>query len=368
MDIVLADLEIEGRDRQVILHAPKNGFFYVIDRTNGELISAEPFTEVTWATHVDLETGRPVEVAGARYEDGTEIVAPGPVGGHNWHAMSYNPGTGLAYIPTIHASYLYTEVGIDLATFQSVDYEGGMGVTAIPSRWTHPAGHSETLQAWDPVSGEQVWEVPLEGLYNPGTLTTAGNLVFQGRVDGTLRAYRADTGEEVWRTDLGLGISAPPITYSVGGKQYVALLVGWGGAVAGVGGAIATQLGWAYGAQTRMLVAFTLDGTAELPPPMEPVIPEPVEMQFEVDAGLAATGERVYGLCAHCHGPLAVSGGMAPDLRASQLVASAESFAGVVRDGNRAVGGMPAYRDFTDDMLLALRHYVRREAEAALPR
>ena len=142
----------------------------------------------------------------------------------------------------------------------------------------------------------------------------------------------------------------------------------WGGEAAWPGsrGAGQADYGWSYGAQTRMLVAYSLDGTAELPPQMEPYVPEPIEADLQVVNRFAAFGERLYGLCAGCHGIGAIAGGMAPDLRASYLVTSEELFAGVVRDGDRAVGGMPAYADMTDAMLLALRHYIRREAERAL--
>ena len=134
-------------------------------------------------------------------------------------------------------------------------------------------------------------------MFNPGTLTTAGNLVFQGRVDGTFRAYAADTGKELWRYDLGLGISAPPITYAVNGRQYVAILVGWGGAMAGLGGPLSAAHGWAYGAQTRSLVAFSLDGKATLPQQPPPSFATPLKADFKVDPTLARAGAEVYGRC-----------------------------------------------------------------------
>ena len=366
MDIVLTDLEIDGEARQVLLHAPKNGFFYVVDRTNGELISADAFTPTTWASHIDLETGRPVEINGSRYEDGHEVVAPSPIGGHNWHAMSFNPQTGLAYYPAMHLGVTFSEAGLDLENFRSVDFTGGTAVNWQLAESSREDGVLSSLQAWDPVRQELAWEVPLEGLFSPGTLTTAGNLVFQGRLDGSLRAYAADSGEELWSFDLGLGISAPPITYAVDGKQYVALLVGWGGAMAGLGGPVQVAHGWAYGVHTRTLVAFSLDGSATLPSQPPPTVPTPIEADFDVDPALAAVGAQLYGYCSYCHGPGAISAGMAPDLRASALTLSEELFRSVVRDGTRAVGGMPAYADFTDEMLNAIRHYIRQQAEEAL--
>jgi quinohemoprotein ethanol dehydrogenase len=365
MDIVLTDLEIDGRERQVMLHAPKNGFFYVIDRTNGELISADPFVETTWASHIDLETGRPVEVPGSRYESGIASVTPTEFGGHNWHAMSFNTQTGLAYYPAMHRSRTYSDVGFDLGSWRGTNWLVGVGVGGARGGSTHQDGWLSTLQAWDPVRQELVWEVPLPGFYSPGTMTTAGNLVFQGRVDGVFAAYRADTGAEVWSTPLGLGIQAPPITYSVDGRQYVALLVGWGGVIAR--GRESAQHGWAYGLQTRRLVAFSLDGTADLPAQPDPFVPVPIEADFDVDSELATVGAQIYGQrCGICHGSGAVAGGLTPDLRASLLVPQLEAFASVVRDGVKAVSGMPAYVDITFDELTALQHYIRQTAETAL--
>jgi quinohemoprotein ethanol dehydrogenase len=367
MDIVLADLDIEGRERQVLMHAPKNGFFYVIDRTDGSLISAEKYVEANWASHVDLETGRPVEVPGARYEDGRENITPSPLGGHNWHAMSFNPETGLAYYPAIHASQTFDDTGFDLATWRSTNWLVGLGVEGTAGPSPREDGILSSLQAWDPVRQEVAWEVPLPGLYNPGTMTTAGNLVFQGRVDGTFVAYRATTGEELWSYDLGLGITAPPITYSIDGRQYVALLVGWGGVMAGLGGPLQASYGWAYGVHSRRLVAFSLEGTATLPPQLPPEVPEPIEADFTVDPELVVEGELFYeARCTLCHGPGAVAGGLAPDLRASRVVPSLERLAGVVRDGERADDGMPMYADITYDELVVLQHYLRDRAEVAL--
>jgi quinohemoprotein ethanol dehydrogenase len=367
MDIVLADLTIAGRPRKVMLHAPKNGFFYVIDRTDGKVISAEPFTTTTWATRIDLDTGRPVEVEGARYERGTATVAPTPLGGHSWHAMSFNPKTGLAYYPAMHITATFTDKGIDLAKWRSTPWLGGYGVNGQfvsgPSRKDGPVS---TLQAWDPVRQRLAWEVPMEGLFHPGTLTTAGNLVLQGRVDGTLWAYAADSGKPLWQHNLGLGLSAPPVTYAVNGRQYIAILVGWGGALAGLGGPLSATHGWAYGVHKRYLVAFALDGKATLPPQPPPSFPAPLKAEFAVDAGAAQFGAALYGICSACHGPAAVSAGMAPDLRASPAVVSTETFARIVRDGTRANRGMPRYADFTDQQLRALQHYIRRQAAEAL--
>jgi quinohemoprotein ethanol dehydrogenase len=364
MDIVLADLTIGGRTVKALMHAPKNGFFYVIDRTTGKLVSAEPFADVTWASKVDLATGRPIEVHGARYEAGSANVTPGPFGAHNWPPMSFNPRTGLVYIPTIHQEHLYTDERVKLAAWQSPSWKAtapteGMGVDSSKVLGA-PYG---TLQAWDPVAQKRVWEVRLPFAWNPGTLTTAGNLVFQGRADGNFVAYDARTGAELWRTPLGLGIAAPPITYSIEGRQYVALLVGWGSAAAM--GTEAAALGWPYRSQMRRFVAFALDTHVALPPQPPPHVPVPLDAPFfEVDATKAATGESLFGQCAFCHGPNAVSGGLAPDLRASPVVLTRESFADVLRSGSRRTRGMPSYQNLNDAQLDALRHYIRSRAAA----
>ena len=367
MDIVLADLAIGGRTVKAIMHAPKNGFFYVIDRETGRLVTADAFTTTTWATSIDSVTGRPNEIPAARYLNGVASVSPGPLGAHNWHAMSYNPGTGLAYYPAIHLSFTFADTGIDLASWKSVEWRRGTGVLAFNQISSRSDGVMGSLQAWDPVRRKLAWEVPLDGAWNAGTMTSAGGLVFQGHADGNFVAYDATTGAERWRFNVGLGISAPPITYSVAGRQYVALLVGWGGAVA-ANGAINARHGWAYGVHPRRLIAFSLEGRAVLPPSPPPAPPTPLAArEFGVDASLASRGsDEFFNRCQTCHGAGAVSGGVAPDLRASGVVLSAIGFAEVVRSGARVPRGMPAFRNMTEDELLALRHYIRQRAEAAL--
>ncbi len=221
-----------------------------------------------------------------------------------------------------------------------------------------------SLEAWDPVTQELVWEVEQDGFWNAGTLTTAGDLVLQGRQSGQLVAYHAATGEELWRFDMGLGVSAPPITYSVGGRQYVSILVGWGGGAAG----LAPPVGWVYGAQMRRLVTFSLEGSATLPPQNPPIQTVPLmAADFEVDALVAEAGALAFGQCAGCHGPNVISGGMAPDLRASAVVLSAGAFERVVRQGELTDRGMPRYSNLTDEQLLSIRHYIRGMAENPSP-
>lgn len=366
MDIILADLQIKGEETKALLHAPKNGFFYVINRLTGKLISAEPFVRTTWATHIDLKTGRPVEVPGARYENGPARVSPTPAGAHNWHAMSYNPLTRLAYIPTIHLSVTYTDEGIDKNTWRSVPFQGGMGVNATGYGPEPGKPYPASLQAWDPVEQELVWSVPQDNHWNAGTLTTAGDLVFQGHANGHLLAYHARTGKKLWDQDLGLGISAPPITYKINGKQYLTLLVGFGGSVAGLGGA--GKLGWSYGVHTRRVVAFSLNGQQTLPKQPAPFFPEPLDPKdFQIDPTLRRIGSQLYPLCSYCHGGGATAAGMAPDLRASPIPLVDALFEDVVRRGSRIDRGMPSFPQFSPDHLKALQHYIRAQARSTRP-
>lgn len=374
MDIVLADLQLgDEADEPVkaLLHAPKNGFFYVINRENGKLISAEPFVETTWATHIDIESGRPVEVPGARYEVDTAYVTPNAYGAHSWHSMSYSPQTGLAYIPTQHYATNYSDSGFDLEGFRMEAFVGGFGVNPLPA--DPPRDHPASLIAWDPVKQAPAWEIPQQTGPNGGTLTTAGNLVFQGRADGRFVAYDARTGKELWNFNAGLGMTAAPITYELDGRQYVSILVGWGGGAAGIGALFASDevsarhLGWDYGKHMRRLVTFSLEGKADMPPLPPPYYPQPIEApEFEIDPVLAEQGALEFGACLGCHGLDAMAAGMAPDLRSSEIALHEESFAAVVRDGAKTGRGMPASPGITNAQLKALQHYIRQRARDTL--
>ncbi len=371
MDIVLADLEIDGRIVKAMLHAPKNGFFYVIDRANGKLVSAEPFADVSWASHIDMATGRPVEVPGARYEESSTIITPGPLGAHNWPSMSFNPETGLAYIPTIHQYFKFGDEEVDIKSWQPPDWRDtapadGLGVEAEQLDF-EPGAARGSLQAWDPIQQKRVWEVELPVSWNPGTLSTSGDLLFQGRSDGEFVAYHAATGKTLWQSHVGLGVAAPPITYSIAGRQYVALLVGWGSVLAALGGQEAADLGWGYGEQMRRLMVFSLNGDMDMPAQIAPNVPAPlVAPFFEVEGDFAVKGADIFGQCTFCHGPDAIAGGLAPDLRASPIVLSEEAFMDVVRGGTKRERGMPSYASFSDSHLKSLRHYIREQAELAL--
>ena len=221
--IILADLPVGGSPRKVLLHAPKNGFFYVLDRASGQLLSAEKFAEVTWATRIDLATGRPVEVAGADYRDKEFVLKPSTFGAHGWHPMAFNPLTGLVYLPV-------QEIAVTLAADSRFTYRPGKMNTGTGQKDFPPEMAAGHLLAWDPVGQHEVWRVAQAGPWNGGTLTTAGNLVFQGTTDARFVAYRADTGEKLWEARTGTRILGGPITYLVDGVQYVSVMATRGGA------------------------------------------------------------------------------------------------------------------------------------------
>jgi quinohemoprotein ethanol dehydrogenase len=271
---ILADVTINGRPRKVIMQANKNGFYYVLDRLTGSFISAQPFAAVTWAKGIDPETGRPIINPEAHYDNGggTVTVQPGAGGGHNWSPMSYNPGTGLVYIPTtttssgtytVDPNFTYTPGRSNTGLLRGNRGGGGAAAAgdnrgaapeqpATPAKTlpaigpTPPEGQRGMLVAWDPVTQKERWRTPGGGGIGGGTVTTAGNLVFQVINDGRLMAYSADKGEKLLEVQTGLrGGMGPPITFMLDGKQYVALAGGTGqvppppggGAVAGGAGA-----------------------------------------------------------------------------------------------------------------------------------
>ena len=229
--MILADIQLGGKTRKVILHAPKNGFFFVVDRTNGQFISAKNFVDVNWATGYDAK-GRPIEVAEARGSDKPRDSIPGPFGAHNWHPMSYSPATGLVYLPAQNIPLnLVDDKKWTMNSNQPGQPMAGLGwntatfINAEPPK-SAPFGR---LLAWDPVAQKEVWRVEHVSPWNGGTLATAGNLVFQGTADGRFVAYDAKKGTKLWESAVGTGAVAGASTYEVDGQQYVSIAVGWGG-------------------------------------------------------------------------------------------------------------------------------------------
>jgi quinohemoprotein ethanol dehydrogenase len=363
MDIELATLTIGGKPRKVLLHAPKNGFFYVIDRQTGKLISVEPFAKVNWASRIDLKTGRPIEMPGIRYENGPATLWPGSAGAHSAQAMSFSPLTGLAYIPARDLATRFDNVGVDPKTWQYHIGPVGINLGANISGADQPPGLSiSSLLAWDPVGQRKIWSVPMTGVFNGGTLATAGGLVFQGRADGRFVAYAADTGKELWSFEGGAGIVGTPISYRVAGNQYVTLLVGYGGPATMFGPGSA-QFGWQARTQPRRILTFAIDGDVKLPTSPESQLLIAADPEFHPDAERTNSGEATFGqYCIACHGAVAVAAGQAPDLRASPIRLSAEAFAGVVTNGTLLQGGMPKFDDLTSEQVEDLRQYIRKRA------
>ncbi len=366
MDMVLTDLSIAGRSYKVLMQAPKNGFFYLIDRTNGKLLSAEKFAKVTWAERIDLKTGRPVELAGSRYENGESLVYPGVEGGHTLAAMSYSPKAGLVFIPTIESPGLFNDNGINPTKWVSKAHTFNFGIQSVNADGP-PDSCSSALLAWNPTTQKAAWQVKTPGCRNGGTIATAGDLVFQGHPDGEFSAYATDGGRKVWSFNAGNGIVSGPLTYAVKGKQFVSVLAGMGGG-AGAAGSVSAQFGWQARIHPRRLLTFTLEGTGVLPAAPPPSRAVPIDDPgFVVDADKASRGTEIFGAdCMTCHGPGAVAGGTAPDLRASPIAMDPAGFGQVVQQGVLQSRGMPAFPEFTPGDLESIRHYLRLRARESL--
>jgi quinohemoprotein ethanol dehydrogenase len=365
-DIVLADLTIGGKQRKVLMQAPTNGFFYVIDRTTGKLVSAEKYEKVTWAERIDLTTGRPIETAGIRARGTAKAsIFPGPWGAHTWHSMAFSPRTGLVYIPTMQMSGTFS--ALPPTPFREKFFTIGRMIEHA----TDPAESSGALLAWDPVAQRARWRVRYDAVWNGGTLTTGGDLVFHGTADGDFRAFDARTGKSLWHTDVQRGVSSAPISYAIDGRQRIALLVGWGGLMA-VNNPAFQKHGWKYKGPGIRLLSFSLDGRASLP-----AVPEtrfslrPADAgSAPIDAALAQEGYLIYHMasCAVCHGADAMSNGAsAPDLRESQATMSLASFRAIVADGALLPLGMPMFNDLSEREVRALHEYVRQQTKLARP-
>jgi quinohemoprotein ethanol dehydrogenase len=362
MDVQLAELDIAGERRKVVMTAPKNGFFYVLDRATGRLISAEPFAKVTWASRIDLKTGRPVEHPEARYENGQRFeLWPSSAGAHGWPPMAWSPKRGLVYIPVMENGMTVDDIGVDLKNWQApLDRRTvyAMNIGGVPNE--PPAG-TGALLAWNPATQKPLWRVPQPSYITGGVLATAGDLVFQGSVAGFFDAYDAATGGRVWSFDAKAPVFAPPMSYSVNGRQYVSVLTGLGTS-AGIYGPALQRFGVDPRSQARRVLSFALDGKATLPPrpAAEPAIIE--DPAFVRDDESAARGAANFMPCALCHGNAAIAAGHAPDLRRSPIPLSPDAFAKIVRGGALEARGMPKYPEYTDGRLEDLRQYIRTQA------
>lgn len=363
--IVLADMEIDGEQRKVLMQAPKNGFFYVLDRETGEFISGKPYVTINWATGID-ENGRPIENPETRIDKTGKpaLVMPGPLGGHNWHPMAYHPGENLVYIPAFEAGMVYAPEADwkpDRARGFNVGFDLGAGDLPPDLGFRREVAGTVRgmLVAWDPVKQEARWTVEQPGPWNGGLLATAGNLVFQGNQQGEFSAYNAATGEKLWSFAAQTGVVAPPITYTVDGDQYVAVLAGWGGAFAlTADGALIDDL--APVRNVSRLLVFKLGADGELPPEMElaslPLDPPPSRASAET----IAQGKKKYArYCAVCHAPAAVGSTVLPDLRRSGALGNRDAWMAVVHDGMLKDNGMASFADsLSKEEIEAIRAYV----------
>jgi PQQ-dependent dehydrogenase (methanol/ethanol family) len=368
--IMLADLEIGGSTRKVLMQAPKNGFFYVIDRATGDLISADPYTSpITWASHVDMKTGRPVELPQARVFDGKNVSLPSNAGAHNWPAMSYNPETGLVYIPTMIFPVAFLEPTEDKDRLPGQGYWNvgfdrmGNAPPKIPEADLAAAidrDFSGRIIAWDPVKREIRWSQPPGRPNAGGTLSTAGGLVFHGGHGSRVVATDAVTGEDLWSRDTQTGAWAPPITYALDGEQYIAFAVGFGGGLAAEGGPVAH--GWGIVNRSRVLV-YKLGGNDSLPEPArdDRTMPEPAPVT--ADGATVARGQVVYQRhCAYCHGDGLRTGGVTPDLRWSSPEVHG-IWQDIVRGGALEAVGMVSFAKYvSEEEAEAVRQYVLAEA------
>ncbi|ANY19309.1 Quinohemoprotein alcohol dehydrogenase ADH IIB precursor [Tsuneonella dongtanensis] len=366
--IMLADLEIDGKLRHVALHAPKNGYFYILDAETGQFLGGKPFAMQNWTTGIDPRTGKAAISPEARYEQTGKpfISLPSSMGAHSWHPMSRSDATGLVYIPTnqVGAAYVaqkdWKETGIG--------YQIGLdiGASALPAdkavRAQARAATTGALVAWDPVKQAEAWRVDYPGPWNGGTLATAGGLVFQGTAGGQFIAYEAKSGGKLWSFPTQTGVIAAPMTYSIAGEQYVAILVGWGGAFDLVAGAVADKSGPMRNI-SRLLV-FKLGATGKLPavPPMAEQVLDPPP--FTGKPAQVARGADLYGrYCMVCHGDAVVAGALVPDLRHSGALGSPETMKAIVIDGALSHNGMVSFaKALRPADAEAIRHYVIKRA------
>ena len=362
--MILADITIDGQPRKVVLHAPKNGFFFVIDRTNGRFISAKNFVDVNWATGYDA-SGRPIEVPEARSPDKSFDSIPGPFGAHNWHPMSFNPQTGLVYLPaqgvplnlTGEKKFAQNEPG-PFKYAATTGWNIGFTLNAEPPK-NLPFGR---LIAWDPVQQKEAWRAEYVAPWNGGTLTTAGNLVFQGTADGRFVAYNAKTGEKLWETPVGTGAVAAPSTYEVDGKQYVSIAVGWGG-VFGITQRATDREG------PGTVYTFAIGGKAPLPEFTKYQIGNLLK-GVAYDPKDVPDGTAIYvSACAACHGvPGVDKGGNVPNLgySATETIGNLKD---IVFNGPFKDKGMP---DFTGKLTEAdvtkIQAFIQGTADAIRPK
>ena len=364
--LILADITIDGEQRKVIMQAPKNGFYYVLDRVSGELISGEPFVPVTWASHIDKETGRPVVNPDAQYwkHGKPALVSPSWMGGHNWHPMSFNPVTGYVYLPAQETAFPYLAEDEQTPSRLAVNLGVDTKAAAFPDDpaviEAVKAATKGRLIAWDPVAQKEVWRVDYPGPWNGGVLSTAGGLVFQGSATGFFNAYSATSGKKLWEFPAQTGIVAPPVSYSVNGEQYITVSAGWGGIFPLMTGPLALDASGGDPINRSRLLTFKLGGTARLPELADTKRSMPDLSELVVSQEQATRGFAIYDrYCVNCHGGGAVGGGVIPDLRYSAILSNPELWQKVVIGGIFSDLGMIGFgKELNDDDAEAIRQFI----------
>lgn len=368
--IILAELPLGegGANRRVVMQAPKNGFFYVLDAATGAFLSGKAYVPQTWTTGLDAK-GRPLETATARPVNGSSLLTPGPQGGHNWHPMAYNPDLKLAYIPAQELPQGYApkaEADTGSKWNTGFKFEDGLPVGPLDKATLKGmrAMYKGRLIAWDPVKQEARWTVELPTPSNGGVLSTAAGLVFQGTVGGDLVAYDAATGKPLWRQNVKGGIAAPPVTYELDGEQYVAVASGWGGAYSLAAGFLFEK---AVQSNLGRVIAFKLGAKGQVPDHnLIPVSKVPQTAKFGDEATLQRGLVAYSRNCMVCHGPMAISSGVLPDLRWSPTSGDAAAWSAVVLEGQRASNGMVSFSKLlTPADAEAIRAYVVAQAHGA---
>ena len=341
------------------MQAPKNGFFYVLDRITGELLAADPYTKITWAEGVDLKTGRPIETDNSDYSISPKEIKPGPHGGHNWQAMSYNPNRKLVYIPTIESSMIYKDD-------PNWEYKSGFWNVAVDFDTDNPGNlhlPQGGLIAWDPIKRKRVWGVNHINEYNGGTLATAGDLIFQGTGEAYFIAYDAKSGNKLWSYFTGTAIIAPPVTYHVNGQQYVSVLAGWGGSH-GLRNPPSGKAAKYF--QEGILYTFSLGSKVRQPE----LVKHPrtkltgPQINIKLNQEYATKGESLYKKnCSTCHGPIDGKAGIIPDL-ATTPPEMHQIWHQIVSDGILAASrGMPGFKDrLTNKEISFIQHFVTEES------
>ncbi len=361
-DMTIATLNFAGKPRKVILHAPKDGFFYVLDAATGEFISAEKIAKVTWADHIDAKTGRPVENPGIRYQDkpGLFELWPGPQGAHSWLPQAFSPRTGLVYLPIMEMGAF-----VGPPAPNATGFTAAMGVTMLADA-DLPGTRRSFIKAWNPVTQKEAWSHELPGVWPGGLLATAGDLVFQGHIDSQFVAYDATTGQQVWSFQAQAPIVAAPMSFLAGGKQYVTVLTGNGSQ----GGGILATGNAAYRTDYRLprhVLTFAIGGSDRLPSFVPPELVPPADPDFKPDPDRIKQGAMAFAMssCLVCHGMNAVGGGAAPDLRYSSTIVDADAFKTVVQGGALKLNGMPPFPQLPDEQLESIRYYLRFRAQQA---